>query len=99
VGGIAGLGDNGIVSFPFGGDPHFMPAQCSIGFILYTAVAGDTLDSIATSFGVGSGSALYNHAYNWRLQALHPLPGSVSPGDMVIIPRDIASIDVLKPNP
>ena len=99
IGGIAGLGGNATVSFPFGGDPHFMPAQCSIGFILYTAVAGDTLDSIATNFGVASGSVLYNHAYNWRLRALRPPPGTVSPGDMVIIPRDIASIDILKPNP
>jgi hypothetical protein len=95
-GGIAGIGQMPLLQFTFGGDPHIIPRTCSKGFILYTAVAGDTLDSIATSFGIASGSALYSHPYNASLQALHPAPGSVAPGDIVVIPRDISTIRILR---
>lgn len=96
TGGIAGVGDSGIVPFTYGGDPHFLPAKCSPGFIFYTAVAGDTLASIATHFGIASAAALYNHRYNAGFRATHPPPGAIAAGDSIVIPRDISNIAILR---
>lgn len=90
-GGIAGIGAMPLLPFMFGGDRHIIPALCSPGFIKYTAVAGDTMASIATKFGIASGGALYNHAYNAAFRALRAAPGNPQPGDVVFIPRDIAT--------
>ena len=96
-GGIAGIGQMPITSFTYSGDPHFLPGACSSGFIVYTAVAGDTLASIAAKFGVASDVALYNHAYNAAFRTSHPPPASVRSGDVVLIPRSIASkVAILK---
>lgn len=108
-GGIVGIGDGPpYYEFIYKGDKQIMPGKCCPGFIYYTAVAGDTLDSIATKFGTTSGSDLYHHPYNALFLSMHPAPAgsgvidwlsdlvserlpSVSPGDRIIIPREIAS--------
>ena len=111
-GGIAGIGE-GFLAFIYKGDPQLMPGTCSPGFIKYTVLPGETLASIATKFGIASGTALYNHPYNETLRKTHtaakswidrlfslftsPSPPSVSTGDKLIIPREIASkLSILK---
>lgn len=67
--GIAGLGSGGLVWFKQAGCNQAISEQCSDGFTVYVAVAGDTLASIAAKFGVSSGAALYNHPYNQHLHS------------------------------
>ena len=89
-GGIAGIGD-GIVIITYDGDRHYIPQKCSPGFIKFTLGAMDTLATVAAKFGVPSAKDLYDHPYNAALRGLRAKPGDVKPGDLVLIPRAIAS--------
>jgi hypothetical protein len=93
--GIAGLcaGPNVIV-MQDGQELRLMQFN-SKGFAIYTAVAGDTLASIATQFGVASAAALYNHPYNATFRATHPAQ-TIAAGESILIPRDISNVAILE---
>lgn len=93
--GIAGLcvGPNLIITQD-GQELRLMQLN-SKGFIIYTAVAGDTLASIAAKFGSASADALYNHAYNAPFRATHPTQ-TIGAGDSILIPRDISNVAILE---
>jgi hypothetical protein len=96
-GGIAGLGEAPYLNFTYDGDTQYMAAHCSPGFIVYTAVAGDTLASIAARFGIASAAALYNHAYNAAYRAGHTtLAAPIAAGDTIYIPRAISNVAILR---
>lgn len=98
-GGIAGIG-SGITWMKYGGDSHGIPAICSPGFVFYRHDVGDTLAYIAARYNVASALALYMHPYNAAFRAQHPAPydfkSLLKPEDKLVIPRDIAQINVLK---
>jgi len=95
-GAIAGLCAGGNVVIMQDGMRLLFSEFCGRGFIGYSAVAGDTLDTIATKFGIASGNALYNHPDNTAYRTAHPLPVTVKAGDVFIIPREISNIAIIK---
>lgn len=95
-GGIVGLGTSSFTPFTFDGDSQFISNACSPGFILHVAVAGDTIASIAATFGVASTAALLAHRYNAGFAALGRPAGTINPGDALFIPRALTTARILK---
>jgi len=96
-GAISGLGKAPYLAFSgTGGEPQFMPANCSRGFVEYTVAAKDSLSKIAAKHGISTWKSLYNHRYNASFKATRPDPNTIKTGDKLFIPREIASIRILR---
>lgn len=99
---IAGLGYwHNLVTFSQSGTSHFIPFNCSEGFILHKMAISETLATVATKYGVSSAKTLYEHPYNLALQTAHGAKASVGiplipTGEIIVIPKKISNITILR---
>lgn len=91
---LDGIGQGSSLTFMSGGDPHYIDQFCSPGFIRHIVAAGETLDAVATQYGVSAGS-LFNSRLNSALKTLRGQADKVEAGDAVYIPRIGSNILVL----
>jgi hypothetical protein len=93
---IAGVGEmkDGIL-FNQGGTPQAISEICGKGFIRHVLASGESLATVAASYGVTSVDALFGHAYNKTLKFIRVTPTNVVAGDTVLIPRGMTAKPIL----
>jgi hypothetical protein len=68
---------------------------CGKGFIRHVLASGESLATVAASYGVTSVDALFGHAYNKTLKFIRVTPTNVVAGDTVLIPRGMTAKPIL----